>query len=47
MFNLYGHYFIAEMSVSHDHWLRTPLIAPIREHKHMLNSDGLNISAMA
>ena len=38
---------IVEPIVSHDHRLRTLLIAPITEHEHMLSSDGHKISAKA
>ena len=40
-------YFNAEHFVSHDHSLRTLLIALITEHKYVLTGDGQKISAMA
>ena len=39
-------YFVINLHVSYDHPLRTLLIAPITEHKHMLNSDGQRGSDM-
>ena len=42
-----GIYPMMEMSIPHDHPLRTLFIAPITDSKHVLTSDGQKISAMA